>query len=57
MTDKPFPACCPVCDNAIQDYEPVGVYYAHEMKCLAHECCLEEIESEVFDEDEDEEDV
>lgn len=35
-------ACCPICDNAIMDYEPAVIVSSGGAKCLAHEMCIDE---------------
>ena len=46
MSEKPYPACCPICDNAMEDFVPVALYVAHGCKCLAHEDCIASLEEE-----------
>lgn len=36
-------ACCPICDNAILDWEPACLIFAHDCKCLGHIQCAEEL--------------
>ena len=41
--ERPLPASCPLCDNAINDFEPAGLYFAHGMKSLACQSCLDQL--------------
>lgn len=47
---KPLPSCCPLCDNAIMEYEEVAIYFYAEAKSLAHLSCLEELNEDDQDE-------
>jgi len=33
--------CCPICDNPIQEEEPVSIVCAYGFKNLAHEICVD----------------
>lgn len=48
----PLPACCPLCDNAIMEYEEAGLYFAEGAKSLSHLSCLEEVADEEDKDDE-----
>lgn len=42
MSYKPYAACCPLCDNTIEEFEPATLYFDGQGgKCLAHESCVE----------------
>ena len=42
--------CCPICDNAIEDWEPAAIITGQGAKALAHLLC---VEAEEDDEEDD----
>lgn len=52
--DRPFDhlimPCCPICDNAIEDWESGTVIAGNGAKALAHSMC---VEAETDDEDDE----
>lgn len=46
-------ALCPLCDNAIEEFEPVCIVVAHGFKSLAHTPCYQELLDDGEDEEEE----